>query len=113
MQPKLREIPHFVCTCNSVIINVIFNNFTIDGFITLNNNYFAGIWSTNMDSSNVYGIPWYVDTRLLFYRKDIGVDTTACRDIPANVLDDRSVDWFEGDNANSFDYQIRWPENFI
>lgn len=33
--------------------------------------YFAGIWSTNMDSSSVYGIPWYVDTRLLFYRKDI------------------------------------------
>lgn len=34
-------------------------------------NYFEGIWSTNVIGKNLYGIPWYVDTRLLFYRKDI------------------------------------------
>ena len=33
--------------------------------------YFAGIWSTNVVAGTPYGIPWYVDTRLLFYRKDI------------------------------------------
>ncbi len=34
-------------------------------------NYFEGIWNTNIIDSKLYGIPWYVDTRLLFYRKDI------------------------------------------
>ncbi|MBW7887668.1 MAG: sugar ABC transporter substrate-binding protein [Bacteroidetes bacterium] len=33
--------------------------------------YFAGIWNSNIVDSTVYGIPWYVDTRVLFYRKDI------------------------------------------
>ncbi|PJA99627.1 MAG: ABC transporter substrate-binding protein [Ignavibacteria bacterium CG_4_9_14_3_um_filter_36_18] len=34
-------------------------------------NYFNGIWDTNVIDSLVYGIPWYVDTRILFYRSDI------------------------------------------
>lgn len=33
--------------------------------------YFAGIWQTNMFDGSLYGIPWYVDTRLLYYRTDI------------------------------------------
>ena len=33
--------------------------------------YFPGIWDTNVIDSTCYGIPWYVDTRVLFYRKDI------------------------------------------
>ncbi len=33
--------------------------------------YFNGIWQTNVIGKSVYGIPWYVDTRLLFYRTDI------------------------------------------
>jgi multiple sugar transport system substrate-binding protein len=33
--------------------------------------YFAGIWATNRIDGTLYGIPWYVDTRLLFYRKDL------------------------------------------
>jgi multiple sugar transport system substrate-binding protein len=33
--------------------------------------YFAGLWKTNELDSHVYGIPWYADTRLLFYRKDL------------------------------------------
>jgi len=33
--------------------------------------YFKGIWDTNIINDSVYGIPWYVDTRLLFYRTDI------------------------------------------
>lgn len=33
--------------------------------------YFPGIWATNVLEGTVYGVPWYVDTRLLFYRRDI------------------------------------------
>ncbi|HXJ79910.1 MAG TPA: sugar ABC transporter substrate-binding protein [Candidatus Methylomirabilis sp.] len=33
--------------------------------------YFAGIWDTNRVGGRLYGIPWYVDTRLLFYRRDL------------------------------------------
>ncbi len=33
--------------------------------------YFEGIWETNVIDSLVYGIPWYIDTRILFYRADI------------------------------------------
>jgi multiple sugar transport system substrate-binding protein len=33
--------------------------------------YFRGIWDTNVIDSVTFGVPWYVDTRLLFYRRDI------------------------------------------
>ncbi len=33
--------------------------------------YFPGIWATNLVDGKLYGIPWYVDTRLLFYRTDL------------------------------------------
>lgn len=33
--------------------------------------FFPGIWDTNVIDGAVYGIPWYVDTRVLFYRPDI------------------------------------------
>lgn len=33
--------------------------------------FFRGIWRTNVIDDVCYGIPWYVDTRVLFYRKDI------------------------------------------
>ena len=33
--------------------------------------YFPGIWRTNFIDGVQYGLPWYVDTRVLFYRKDI------------------------------------------
>lgn len=33
--------------------------------------YFQGIWNTNVVGNTVYGIPWYVDTRVLFYRTDM------------------------------------------
>jgi multiple sugar transport system substrate-binding protein len=32
---------------------------------------FEGIWRTNSIGGDLYGIPWYVDTRLLFYRRDL------------------------------------------
>ncbi len=33
--------------------------------------YFSGIWDTNRIDGALVGIPWYVDTRVLFYRKDV------------------------------------------
>jgi multiple sugar transport system substrate-binding protein len=33
--------------------------------------YFDGIWATNVIDRATYGVPWYVDTRLLFYRRDL------------------------------------------
>lgn len=33
--------------------------------------YFPGIWNTNRVDGRIYGVPWYVDTRLLFYRRDL------------------------------------------
>jgi multiple sugar transport system substrate-binding protein len=33
--------------------------------------YFAGIWETNRVDGVLCGVPWYVDTRLIFYRRDL------------------------------------------
>ena len=33
--------------------------------------YFDGIWETNELDGETWGVPWYVDTRLLFYRSDL------------------------------------------
>jgi len=33
--------------------------------------YFPGIWDTNRVNGTLYGVPWYVDTRILFYRRDL------------------------------------------
>ena len=33
--------------------------------------YFPGIWATNVIDGKLVGVPWYVDTRVLFYRSDI------------------------------------------
>jgi multiple sugar transport system substrate-binding protein len=33
--------------------------------------YFGGIWRTNVIAGQTLGVPWYVDTRLLYYRRDL------------------------------------------
>lgn len=33
--------------------------------------FFPGQWQTNVIDKKTFGIPWYVDTRLMFYRKDL------------------------------------------
>jgi multiple sugar transport system substrate-binding protein len=33
--------------------------------------FFPGIWQTNVVDGKTYGVPWYVDTRLIYYRSDI------------------------------------------
>jgi multiple sugar transport system substrate-binding protein len=32
---------------------------------------FPGIWDTNVVGARLYGVPWYVDTRVVFYRTDL------------------------------------------
>ena len=49
---------------------------TLDSWIVKSENinenkYFKGIWDTNIIESKLYGIPWYIDTRVLFYRTDV------------------------------------------
>src|SRR4030066_816615 len=51
------------------IINL--DDFIAESKIVKEEKYFAGIWDTNVLDSSVYGIPWYVDTRLMFFRTDI------------------------------------------
>lgn len=33
--------------------------------------FFPGIWATNVVDDTLWGIPWYVDTRLMYYRSDL------------------------------------------
>ena len=33
--------------------------------------FFEGAWDANVVGDSLYGIPWYVDTRLVFYRTDL------------------------------------------
>ena len=33
--------------------------------------FFPGVWETSLYDGAVYGIPWYVDTRVLYYRRDL------------------------------------------
>ena len=33
--------------------------------------YFEGIWDSNRIGPTLYGVPWYVDTRVMYYRKDL------------------------------------------
>jgi multiple sugar transport system substrate-binding protein len=41
------------------------------GGAVADSDYFAGIWDTNVVDGEPYGVPWYVDTRVLFYRRDL------------------------------------------
>ena len=44
--------------------------------------YFQGIWDTNVVNGVTYGIPWYVDTRVLFYRTDL-LANAGCSQMPS------------------------------
>ena len=44
---------------------------TVEPSVVDASDYFPGIWQTNVIDEAAYGVPWYVDTRLLFYRRDL------------------------------------------
>ncbi|MCK4715334.1 MAG: extracellular solute-binding protein, partial [Candidatus Marinimicrobia bacterium] len=60
-------IPEFVVLDAIVPLN----DFLKNSKVIQVENYFPGIWETNVINRYLYGIPWYVDTRLMFYRKDL------------------------------------------
>jgi len=39
--------------------------------IVTEDKFFTASWKTNFINGKVYGVPWYVDTRVIFYRKDL------------------------------------------
>jgi multiple sugar transport system substrate-binding protein len=43
--------------------------------------YFEGVWRTNLHGGQLYGVPWYVDTRVLFYRRDL-LDAAGFSSVP-------------------------------
>jgi len=45
--------------------------------------YFAGIWATNEAGGQRVGLPWYVDTRLMFVRQDL-LQRAGVRTIPSD-----------------------------
>jgi multiple sugar transport system substrate-binding protein len=51
---------------------------------------FAGIWDTNRVGNRLYGVPWYVDTRVLFYRKDL-LKQAGFDSIPGNWVEWRTA----------------------
>jgi multiple sugar transport system substrate-binding protein len=62
--------------------------------------YFSGVWQTNVVDGRTVGLPWYVDTRLLFYRTDL---------LKAAGHDKPPATWHEW-LATMRDVQARQPE---
>ena len=48
--------------------------------------YFDGVWETNLVDGRLYGVPWYVDTRIVFYRTDL-LDAAGCLPFPRSWQD--------------------------
>ena len=74
-------------------------------------NYFEGIWNTNEIEGKIYGVPWYVDTRVLFYRTDVVKE--AGFDAPPKTWDEllrlcRNIKAKSGDSEK---YAIYMPTN--
>jgi len=79
--------------------------------------YFPGIWDTNVIDSLLYGVPWYVDTRVMFYRSDI-LRKAGVSHPPATWQE-----WFDcsarlkraypGDYANFFSTNNEWAPEVI
>jgi multiple sugar transport system substrate-binding protein len=47
------------------------DSFLLKSKIVSREKYFDGIWETNIINNSLFGIPWYVETRALFYRSDL------------------------------------------
>ena len=47
------------------------SNFVNSSVSIKKENYYEGVWQTNVLDDKLYGIPWYIETRLLFYRPDV------------------------------------------
>jgi len=47
------------------------DSYVAQSAIVKSSRVFPGIWETNVLNDTLFAVPWYVDTRVLFYRKDI------------------------------------------
>ncbi|HWK72793.1 MAG TPA: sugar ABC transporter substrate-binding protein [Povalibacter sp.] len=47
------------------------DEFVSQSSVVAPDDYFEGIFNANRVGGALYGVPWYVDTRLLFYRRDL------------------------------------------
>lgn len=59
-------IPEFVALDALEPLSLFISTSTVDP-----RDYFDGVWDTNVLNGVPYGVPWYVDTRLFFYRRDL------------------------------------------
>ncbi len=72
--------------------------------------FFPGGWNGNVIGGHAWGIPWYSDTRILFYRRDL------LRDAGFTEVPDNWADWIRAmraikQRANPRDYAIFLPIN--
>lgn len=72
--------------------------------------YFPGIWDTNLIHGELYGVPWYVDTRLIFYRKDI-LARAGYREMPGSWAEWRRAMEAIKRHASPREYAILLPTN--
>lgn len=42
-----------------------------DSKVVRSDDYFPGVWETNRVGAHTFGVPWYADTRVLFYRRNV------------------------------------------
>lgn len=47
------------------------DDFVFQSRVISKEKFFSGSWQTNVIGGTLYGIPWYFEIRLLFYRKDL------------------------------------------
>jgi multiple sugar transport system substrate-binding protein len=79
--------------------------------------YFPGIWDTNVMDSLLYGVPWYVDTRVLFYRSDL-LSASGYQNPPSSwdewfALSAAMQKRFPGTYANFFSTNNEWAPPVI
>ena len=72
--------------------------------------YFTGIWNTNRIGDTLFGIPWYVDTRVIFYRKDL-LARAGYREMPATWAEWRKCMEAVKRRAGPDHYAIFLPTN--
>ncbi|NOT33450.1 MAG: sugar ABC transporter substrate-binding protein [Candidatus Eisenbacteria bacterium] len=80
----------------------------LDGFVDTSSTvsargFFAGSWDGNVVDGQVYGLPWYVDTRVLFYRRDL-LAQAGYREMPTT--------WAEWRRAMEAIKRVVGPERF-
>jgi multiple sugar transport system substrate-binding protein len=75
--------------------------------------FFESAWNTNIVDGTVYGVPWYVETRLLYYRTDIAA-AAGITEAPATMDDLKAMATaLQGDGAADWGISLgtkNWQE---